>query len=156
MLHTYRGNINGTCLADGEGLVQNIFEEVHTNGCISEEIFNENNISKDCNSKGIVVERPNSIQLENCHRAKILSSAVQIRERRRLLDRKSMKEFQSKEKCYNIEEKEYTMNLQCEQKFVAILHCVKNGVPYNTDLMERLVNVAYETVCDDLAVDVLG
>ena len=156
MLHTYRGNIKGTCLADGEGLVRKFFEEVHTNGCISEEFFTLNGIPKDCNSRGVVVERPNSIQLKNCHRAKVLSSPVQIRERRHLLDTKRMKEFRSKEKCFNIEDKEYEMNSQCECKFVAILHSVANGVPYNNDLVESLKDVAYDTVSNGLTVDVLS
>ena len=43
-IHTYRGNVKGTCLEKREELVTEYFEEMHTNGCIHEEIYNRSGI----------------------------------------------------------------------------------------------------------------
>ena len=123
MIHTYRGNIQGTCLDNGQHLVKTFFEEMHTNDTISEESFDSHRIPKDQDSKGNVVEQPTvDIHLENRQRAKILSSYKQICQRRHYLDTKRMKEHKLRESCYAIEEREYQLNLLCEKKFVAIIH----------------------------------
>ena len=93
MIHTYRGCIQGTCLEDGQKLVKTFFDEMHSNGFISEDSYDKHNIPKDRDSKGNIVARPTEIHLENRHRAKILSSAQQIRCRRHFLGEKRMKEY---------------------------------------------------------------
>ena len=73
ILHTYRGTLEGTCLADKECLVlQHYFQEIYTNGHISETSFDQDGIPKDCYSKGMIVVQPDSVHMENRHRAKIL------------------------------------------------------------------------------------
>ena len=88
MIHKFRGNINGTCLEDGEKLVEKYFEEMHTNGHISEATYDLDGIPKDIDSKGRPVESTNAINLENRHRAKILSSENQIKSRQNFIDKK--------------------------------------------------------------------
>lgn len=78
IIHTYRGTLEGTCLTEKEHLVQHYFQEMYTNGRISETLFDQDGIPKDYDSKGMIVERPDSIHMENRHRAKILLSDMQI------------------------------------------------------------------------------
>ena len=157
MIHTYRGNIQGTCLENGQYLVETFFEEMYTNGIISEESFDSNGIPKDRDSKGNVVERPTAdIHLENRHRSKILSSDKQIRQRRHYLDSKRMKEYKSRVSCYTIEEREYQLNLLCEKKFVAIIHSHQNHIQYHKDLVNELNRIKYESVCNHLSVELLS
>ena len=105
LLHTYRGNIKGTSLENRSELVRTFFEEMVTNGCITENSFEINNIPKDKDSHGRIVERSNDPKQENCHRAKILSSNKQVRDRRHLIDKKRMSEYEAKKAWFHLEEK---------------------------------------------------
>ena len=98
LLHTFRGDVDGTCLDDRKKICETYFEEMYINGTISESTYNSMLVPKDLNSKSEVVEKSSSISLENCHRAKILSSDTQIRERRKLIDEKRMEEYNNQKK----------------------------------------------------------
>ena len=74
LMHTYRGNIEGTCLTSKERLVGYMYEECYTTGIVSEESFENLNIPKDYTSTGDVVDRDVGISQENCQRAKVLTS----------------------------------------------------------------------------------
>ena len=93
LLHTYRGNIEGTCLENGKFLMDTFFESMYFDGSIDEETSDQHDIPKDVNSKGEVVLKTNSITMENRHRAKVLTSSNQVTERRRLIDLVWMKEY---------------------------------------------------------------
>ena len=157
ILHTYRGTLEGTCLADKERLVQHYFQEMYTNGRISESSFDQDGIPKDRDSKGMIVARPDSIHMENRHRAKILSSKMQIRQRRHFLDNKRMKEYLSKKSCFEIEEKEHSLNLQCERKFVAIIYAFQNDQPFTRDLVNSplIQQMEYDAVSKQLSAEAL-
>ena len=118
MVHTNRGCIQGICLEDGQKLAKTFFDDMHTNGCISEDSYDNHKISKDWNSKGNVVGRPTEIHMENRHRAKILLSDKQICERGHFLDTKRMREYMSQGLYYAIDDKEYGLNLHCEKSLL--------------------------------------
>ena len=155
LIHTYRGNIQGTCLEDGEKLLNSFFDEIHTNGQISEMSYDINGVPHDRDLKGNIIKRPNEIQLENRHWAKILSSNMQIRERRHFLDKKGMKEYKSTKACFELENKDYELNVQCEKKFVAIVYASNKNTPYDKDMATSVSATQYSSVCRDLSVEVL-
>ena len=131
LLHTYWGNIEGTCLENKEDLVRLYIEEVHANGCIHENSFNNNNnIPKYKNSNGIVVERTNDPTQENRQQVKVLSFKMQIRQHHCLLDKKRMSEYCIKENWFNIEERQCKYNLQCERKFAYFVFISQADKPY--------------------------
>lgn len=65
LIHTYRGNIKGTCLEKREELVEGMYEEGCTTGIIHENTFDELNIPKDKKSDGDIVEQNFGISQEN-------------------------------------------------------------------------------------------
>lgn len=58
LLHTFCGNIKGTCLEDRKKLMDTFFGEMFLNGCIEETMFDRHEVPKDTNSKGEVIENP--------------------------------------------------------------------------------------------------
>ena len=121
IINTYRGDIANTCLADRKKLIRTYFREMYVNGEILETTFDSTGIPKDRDSRGAVIERHNEIQLENRHRAKILSSNHQIRKRRHLIDVAAVKAYKSKYSLYQSEKKDVEMNLECEKKLLKIM-----------------------------------
>ena len=88
LFHTYRGNMENTCLEDKKDLVRKFFEEMHSNGCISETSFEIHSIPKDRDSHCKIFERNNDPKQENCQQAKKLLSKNQISQCRHVLDKK--------------------------------------------------------------------
>ena len=66
-----------------------------------------------------------------------------------------MKVFKSRESCFIIEENEYKLNLVCERKFVAIHQAHSTNVPYTKELLDSVAHHEYESICDNLTVDIL-
>lgn len=126
LLHTFRGDLTNTCLSDKESIIENFFAEMFTNGCICESTYDLNDIPKDTNSTNEVVEKPDNISLENRHRAKILSSKMQIRERRGLIDKKQMKHYESQKRVYKSEQKVIQSNIKFETKLIKMVQDTTN------------------------------
>ena len=157
LFHTYRGNLENTCLEDRNFLVRKFFEEMHSNGCINEISYDNNSIPKDIDSHGKIVERNNDPKQENRQRAKILSSKAQISQRRHLLDKKRMSEYNSRLQWYRIEEKEAKLNLQCERKFAYFIFLHRTKRTYNIqELSEDGLYANYVDVSDDLTPMILN
>lgn len=54
-----------------------------------------------------------------------------------------MKDYKSKNACFEIEEKEYKMNLDCEQKFAIIVYAHQNDIPCSNELLENQPDRTY-------------
>ena len=121
LINTYRGDVTEGCLSNKKKLMENFFEEMYMTGTILESTFDRFKIPKDTDSSNKVVEKTNDISIENRHRAKILSSKVQINERRKLVNKERMKEYTLKKKAYDAEQKDVTLNKRCEEKFIKII-----------------------------------
>ena len=76
---------------------------MYLNGTIKETTFDQYNILVDADSKGTVVIKTNDISRENRHWAKILMSAVQIREQHLLVSTKQIKNYGMKKQLYESE-----------------------------------------------------
>ena len=76
LIHTFRGDVEDTCLSNRKNIIENFFQEMFMNGCICESTYNSNEIPKDVNSRNEIIEKPDKISLENRHRAKALSSKM--------------------------------------------------------------------------------
>ena len=143
LVNTCRGEIAGTCLDDREKLLEDYFEEMYLTGTIKESTFDRNNVPLDKDSNDNVVLKSNNISSENRHRAKILSSEVQVKERRQLVNDKRIQEYNVKKKLYDMEQHDVEMNRQCEIKFVQFI------VKANPDLLVKSGNqgnIDYHTV----------
>ena len=92
------------------------FEEMLSNGAIVESTFDFHHIPKNTDSKGNSAEKSNDISLKNRHCAKILNCKVQIRERRKLIDAKRIKEYETKKLLFESENRDYELNFLCEKK----------------------------------------
>ena len=99
LLNTLIGNIEGTCLSDRKGLIEKFFEEMYLYGTIKENMFDSFDIPVDVDSKGKPVLKTNDISRENQHRAKILTSKAQIKERQMLVNSKRVKNYEIKNVC---------------------------------------------------------
>ena len=65
LLNTFRGNLEGTCLADKQQLMDLFFEEMYLNGTIGEHLFDLHQIPKDVDSTGQIIDHPTDISQEN-------------------------------------------------------------------------------------------
>ena len=65
--------------------------------------------------------KSNEISIENRHRAKILSSKVQVNERWKLENDTRMKDYECQKKAYDVETKLFKLNEKCKNKFVDII-----------------------------------
>ena len=93
-LHTFRGDIDGTCLQNKEWLMEKFYSIMFQEGMIPKSLFDT--LSIPTNTKlvdGTIVEKQFSISQENCQRAKIISSSFQIAERNKLIYTKRTKEY---------------------------------------------------------------
>lgn len=68
---------------------------------------------------------------------------------------KRMKDYKSKLACFDIEEKEIQLNLRCERKFVAVVYAYQSDIPYNTELLENQSDTPYESIADQITIDLL-
>ena len=121
LIHTFRGDVDGTCLADKQKIIELFFKEMYLNGCISEGTYDSNSIPMDTNSIDAIVKKPESITLENRHRAKILFSDSQIKERRKLIDSQHLSYYMQQKRLYNIERKVIIENDKFEKKVVGLI-----------------------------------
>ena len=121
LLHTYRGNIEGTCLENEKFLIDTFLESMYFYGSIDETIFNEHDIPKDVNSKGEVVLKTNSTTMENCHHAKVLTSFNQVTECCKLIDSIRMKEYNLERSHYKSELEDVNLNATCKGKFIQMV-----------------------------------
>ena len=94
---------------------------MYLSGTILESSFNWNNVPNDTNSNDNVILKSNNIASENWHQAKILSSTVQIYERRPLINSKRIREYEIKKKLYESEQSKFELNTICERKFIQIV-----------------------------------
>ena len=60
-------------------MFEKFYEQAYMNGMVNKDLHDINNIPIDQNCKGNAVHRNMNISLENKQRAKVLSSAVQIK-----------------------------------------------------------------------------
>ena len=154
IIHTYRGNVEDTCLADRSKLMRDFFESMYLNGCIPKSKFDQHNIPKDTNSSGEIVEKIEHISMENQHRPKILNSSKQIRKCRLLIDKKRLKEYSCRLSLYNSEESEKSLNEKCEKKFVSWI-CKSNPELLLQYQAEDDSAIAYHLVHSHLTLDML-
>ena len=125
LLHTYRGDINGTCLENASWLCEKFFEEMYNTGVISESSFDAVSIPMDRDLNGATVEKCFGVSQENRQRAKILSSEMQILERRKLIHSKRLDLYKKQKSLYDTESKEYQLNKKCEAKILEIMAEIK-------------------------------
>ena len=109
-LNTYRGNIEGSCLEDGQNLLIDLYQEVYERGIISEATFDAMGIPIDTNCHGQLISRDFTVVNENRQRAKCLSAEVQIQERYDLLHEARMVVFRKKLNLFVLEDKDYKAN----------------------------------------------
>ena len=140
LLHTYRGNIKGACLENRGLLMDNFFKSMYFNGVIDEAMFDEYDVLIDTNSKGEAVVKSNSITMDNRHRAKILTSNMQVSERCMLIDTRQMKEYEVNRSRYESEMEDVSLNRSCEGKFVEMV------IKANPDILSLCRYVEYKTV----------
>ena len=129
LIHTFCGNTGSTCLDNRKWLMDTFFEEMFLNGTIKESTFDRHNIPLDVDSKGEPVLKSNDITMENRHRSKILTSEVQIKERRLLVNEKRLKEYALKKKLFDSEQKDVGINTICELKLANIVVKAKPDLP---------------------------
>ena len=149
LIHTFRGDVEETCLDDKKNIIENFFGEMLLNGCISEATYDLNNVPKDVNSINNVIEKPDTISLENRHRAKILSSKMQIRERRSLIDAKRIKCFQTEKQVYESEQKVIICNSKFESKLVKMIQqwaSLNSDQPHDLQPGEGSPEIGYHDV----------
>ena len=144
LMHTYQGNIEGTCLTSKETFVGSIYEECYTAGIVSEGLFDVLNVPKDHTSTGDIVNRDVSISPENWQQAKVLTSSTQIQERLELLHQKKMDKYRKQLLLYTAGEKVHAGNLICElkiaQSFVKIWNASQitaNPIAHDRELVEN-------------------
>ena len=152
MLHTYRGDVKGTCLEDKSKLIKDFYPEMFSNGIISEKVFDSLNIPTDRKLDGSVEDRSMSISRENRQRAKILSSKNQIIARRKLVHEKRMAEYNKQLKLYQNENDLYEMNKKCEEKLLRMMkmHMTKQ---HNVKASKPSTNhetLTFDDVCEGL------
>ena len=155
IIHTYRGDITGTCLEDHEKLFENFYEEAFVNGMVNEILYDLSNIPVDKNHKGEPVLRNMNISLENRQRAKVLSSPVQIEARQLIVDDKKRQHYLRQKAVFDKEQQLYEMNDQCERKLVRLIvekdtsERVKNETSNDT-LHRNIETIPYSTVMDKI------
>lgn len=152
LLNTFRGNIEGSCLVDKKVLMEFFFEEMYLHGTIKESTFDRFDVPVDVDSKGNPVLKSNAISMENRHRAKILTSTEQIKERQMLVNSKRMKHYELKKRLYDAEQKDFSCNSECEIKFVEIL---KKAVPDMLEHIQTQQDIAFKAVHSYLTLDIL-
>ena len=121
IVHTYRGNVEETCLKNKELLFDRFFEEMYTHGIIKEQIFDSFQVPMDRNSDGTIVDRNLTIASENRQRAKVLSAVTQVNERKSLLFSKRMEYFEKQKQLFESESETYELNKICEHKLSEIV-----------------------------------
>ena len=121
MVHTYRGDVNGTCLKDPEWLIRKFYSEMYENGVISKNSFDIYQIPKDSDFDGVEIDKDFTVSQENRQRAKVLSSKKQIQERRKLIYSKKMAQYQKDKSKFDAESKDYDLNKICEQKLFRMI-----------------------------------
>ena len=119
-LNTYRGNIEGSCLEDGQNLLIDLYQEVYERGIISEATFDVMGIPIDTNCHGQLISRDFTVVNENRQRAKVLSSEVQIQERKNVVFEARMVVYRKKLGQFEAEDKDYETNRVCEMKLMAL------------------------------------
>ena len=129
LISAYCGDVEDTILNDRTKLMDLFFEEMFLTRAILESTFDYHKIPMDTDSKGNVIVRNNEMSLENHHWAKILSSNVQIQERRKLVNSKQLAEYNTCHKLHNSEDKEYVTNLHCEDKLLQIIKKTNQNLP---------------------------
>ena len=111
-----------TCLSDKEWIFAKFYEEMYTAGIINNKTtFNSLSVPVNVNRDGFPVKRDHQIHQENCQRSKILSSEVQIAERRAVVYDKQMEQYQKQNEYYDMESKDYAINTKCKAKLVSII-----------------------------------
>lgn len=91
--------------------------------------------------------------MENRHRTKVLSSNVQIQERRKLVNEKRIEEFNVKMKQYQSEQHEEDLNISCEAKFVKII--LKMGITDPPVMSDNQSDVEFKLIREYLTLDIL-
>ena len=153
LCHTYRGDVSECCLNDRDKLLDNYFEEMYLNGTIMEKTFDDSYVPVDKDSNDNAVLKSNSISTENRHRAKVLSSDVQINERRKLVNERRIDEYNVRKKQFDSEQRKHDLNIACEKKLVQII--IKT---IGTDSLVTSVNqsnIEFQSVQDHLTLSVL-
>ena len=131
-LHTFQGDIDGTCLQNKEWLMEKFYSIMFKQGMIPETLFGTLSIPPDTKLDGTIVEKQFSISQENRQRAKIISSLFQIAERNQLIYTKRTNEYLKQKQLYNTETDEYSRNRICKEKLVEIILQTAEGNDLNS------------------------
>ena len=138
-INTYRGNICGSYLENKkECLIEDLYEEVYTNGMVRKQAFDEMSVPYDVDSSGLVKSRNFGINNENRQRSKCLSSTKQIEERSMDIHVKKHGHYLKDLKLYEAENNEYELNKICESKLVAIVNepvATNQGDTFNSSVV---------------------
>ena len=137
-INTYQGDINGTCLEQKENIFSQLYEEAYERGSINEGTYDSLDVPLDTNSHGVDVRRNFDVVNENRQRAKCLSSDVQIQERRNLVRDAKMVIYRKKLNLFEVEDKDYKKNEECEKKLMTIYASTTNQK--NTDNNNNTTN----------------
>ena len=152
LIHTYRGEIKGTCLERKEQLVEGLYEEAYKTGIIKEDTFDNLNIPKDTKSNGETIEQNFGISQENRQRAKELSASVQIEERLDAIFQKRMTTFNKQLQLYENEREEYGTNKEYENMIVELYknHLIQQGLNVNDLVQSDNTNADYAIIANRL------
>ena len=126
ILYTFRGDICNTCLENQEALLSKFYVEMYTTGVVSEQTYNKHFIPQDQDMNGVTVTRDFTISQKNRQRAKILSSTIQVQERKEIIYQKQLTQYHKLVQLYDSETKDYVNNRRCENKLMDIVQQYKN------------------------------
>ena len=154
LLHTYCGNVTGTCLANPLWLIQSFFEQMYNTGIISEALFDVLSIPKDRDLNGVAVEKSFGVSQENRQRAKILSSKTQIYKRKKLVYNKKLEQYRKELALFKNEVKEYALNAKCKSKLLGIMVDIKTGEGSLSE--DDIHSMTFESVRGDIMMDILN
>ena len=121
IVHTYRGDLNGTVLEDKGRLLDQFYEEMFSKGIIEEASFDQYNVPYDTNFEGNHVMRDMNISQENRQRSKVLSSFAQVEERKKLIYEKRMEHYRKDKDVYEKEQMMFKSNIKCENQLIQMV-----------------------------------
>ena len=150
LLHTYRGDINNTCLSDPQWIISTFYEEMYSSGIITEETFDKFSIPKDKTLDGVIVEKNHGVSQENWQQAKILSSPTQILKCKQLNHEKRVAQYQKQKQLYDSETKDLELNEICEKKLYQIMMKHRHIVQ-----AEGSQSLSFHDMCKDMDISVI-
>ena len=161
MLHTFQGDIRGTCLENKDWLVSKFYAEMYSNGVIAEQTYNTLFVPKDRDMNGIPVLRDFAITQENRQQAKILLSPKQIEEWKIVLYQKKLICYLKMKQLYDTETQDYVLNKRCENKLMDIVATYRRQLAHSSlatttvNPLPVMMNVSFKETCTGITLDLV-